>query len=161
MTKKEKQHEAAGVDAEIQNLFSPEEGELEKEPEFLLPEKRKSAPLPIEIENKDVTEEEKLSRDAEYARNNIYELTETGMAAVQDLSHLAREQMHPRVFEILSKLLKDVTDNNIALLELANKKKSAKGSGQKPPEQVNNIDKAIFVGTTSDLLKHMATKAKE
>ena len=40
--KKKEQHEAVGVDSEIQDLFAPDE---EFTPPFLLPEKRKNAAL--------------------------------------------------------------------------------------------------------------------
>ena len=162
MTAKKKEHPAVGIDSEIQDLFSPEE-EGEEENPFLLPERRQSVEPPIKTEEKDTVDEEKVNKDAEYARNNLYELIEHGMAAIQDLSHLSREQMHPRTYEVLSKLMKDVASNNVALLDLANKKKEAKKKedGENSPKpQVNNIDKAIFVGTTSELLKAM-NKAKE
>lgn len=160
--RKETQHSSVGVDSEVQDLFSPDIED--DEPSFLLPERRKSELPPIKTEKENAAEEEKIDKDAEYARNNLYELIEHGMAAIQDLSHLSREQMHPRTYEVFSKLMKEVTDNNLALIELANKKKAAKkkeekSSGQDQP-QVNNIDKAIFVGTTSDLLKAL-NKTKE
>lgn len=162
MPKKNNKHETVGVDSEIQDLFSPAD-EAEEENPFLLPEKRENAKLPTEVESKDLVEDKKIDRDAEYARNNLWELIEHGMAAIQDMSHLSREQMHPRTYEVLSKLMKDVASNNLALLELANQKKAAKKKeeGSAGPQPVtNNIDKAIFVGTTSELLKAM-NKAEE
>jgi len=156
--KKKEQHEAVGVDSEIQDLFAPDE---EFTPPFLLPEKRKNAALPKENENENTPEDEKLDKDVEYARSNLYELIEHGMAAIQDMSHLSREQMHPRTYEVMSKLMKEVAENNLSLIDLVNKKKAAKRKSPNTPEatpqpQVNNIDKAIFVGTTSDLLKAMS-----
>lgn len=162
--KKREQHEASGVDAEVQELFSDEDENL-PEP-FVLPEPRKHADPPVKTEAANTPENDKIDKDSEYARNNLYELVEHGMAAIQDLSTLSREQMHPRTYEVLSKLMKDVAANNIALIQLANEKKAAKrkegqpqGQGGQQP-QVNNIDKAIFVGTTTDLLKEM-NKSKE
>lgn len=154
---KREQHESTGVDAEVQELFSDNDENL-PEP-FVLPESREHKPLPVDTEEENTADDEKVNRDAEYARNNLYELIEHGMAAIQDLSILSREQMHPRTYEVLSKLMKDVASNNVSLIELANQKKEAKKKegqhGQGSTPQVNNIDKAIFVGTTSDLLKEM------
>lgn len=160
--KKREQHESTGVDAEVQDLFSDDDENL-PEP-FVLPEARKHADPPVKTEEPNTADEEKVNKDAEYARNNLYELIEHGMAAIQDLSTLSREQMHPRTYEVLSKLMKDVAANNVALIELANQKKEAKKKEGQPSNngnqpQVNNIDKAIFVGTTSELLKEM-NKAK-
>ncbi len=161
MAKKE-QHSAVGVDSEIQDLFAPVDGgavEGDEEPTFMLPEIRKSVEPPNKTEPEGTPEDKKIDKDAEYARSNLYELIEHGMAAVQDLSHLSREQMHPRTYEVFSKLMKEVADNNLSLLELANKKKDAKkgikSTGGETPNGQVNIDKAIFVGTTSDLIKAM------
>lgn len=155
-SKKEK-HESVGVDSEIQELFSDGEGEsAEQEPIFFLPEQRNRSKLPIEVEPPNTPDDDKIDKDTEYVRNNIYELIEHGMAAIQDMSHLSREHTHPRTYEVFSKLMKEVAENNMSLLDIANKKKQAKRKEiGVPAPQVNNIDKAVFVGTTNDLLKAM------
>lgn len=162
--KKKKQHDSVGVSDELQDLLTDgvdtPDGEGEEENPFMLPEARKHAEPPCKTESKDVTESEKVEKDSEYARNNLYEIIETGMAAVQDLAILAREQMHPRTYEVLANLIKTTTENNLSLIELANSKKAAKKpDNNTPPEgtlpgpTTNNIEKAIFVGSSSELLK--------
>lgn len=159
--KKNNQHEAAsGVDAEVRDLFSGEDGSFaEEENPFMLPAVREAKLPPVKTEDESTTEDAKLDKDTEYARNNIYELIEHGMAAVQDLSHIAREHMHPRTYEVLANLIASLTKNNVQLIELTKTKKETKKSNTTGEEQsgagptVNNIDKAVFVGSSHDLLK--------
>lgn len=173
--KQRKQHESVGVSDEVMDLLTDgvdTPDDIEPVNPFVLPDARKHKLPPVKTESKTTTEEEKIATDTEYARNNIYELIEHGMAAIQDIAHLAREQMHPRTYEVLSKLMKEVTENNISLIELANQKKAALAKGNKQgdtppdpsdPKQItnnNNIDKAIFVGSSADLLKLLKDQAE-
>ena len=155
---KRKQHESVGVDEEVRELLTGDEEEAEETNPFMLPEARKHKDPPVTTESKETTESEKLDTDSEYARNNLYELIEHGMSAIQDISLLAREHMHPRTYEVLATLLKNAAENNLTLIELANKKKSAKNKEETPATGTNNqttqnIDQAIFVGSSADLLK--------
>ncbi len=177
--KQRKQHESVGVSDEVMDLLTDgvdTPDDIEPENPFVLPDARKHKELPVKTETEETTDEEKIARDTEYARNNIYELIEHGMAAIQDIAHLAREQMHPRTYEVLSKLMKEVTENNISLIELANQKKTALAKGNNKqlgdntppdpsdPKQItnnNNIDKAIFVGSSADLLKLLKDQAEQ
>lgn len=158
MAKKNSQHEAAGIDSEIKDLFSVEDSDVDDNP-FALPAVRNHAQPPVKTELRDTADDEKIDKDVEYARNNIYELIEHGMAAVQDLSHIAREQMHPRAYEVLANLISGLTKNNLDLIELAKIKKIAKKKDPDVPENslgpVNNIDKAIFLGSSHDLLQYL------
>lgn len=141
------------TDQELIDLFAGEESESD-ENLFRLPEPRKKIDPPAVRGEENADADITVDIDAEYARNNLYELIEQGMAAVQDLSHLSREQMHPRTYEVLSDLISTTTKNNLSLIELAEARKKAKiKEVEKPPIGGTNIDKAIFVGTSFDVLK--------
>ena len=159
MATKEKQNDSVGIDEEIRNLINTSMDFPEANP-FQLPDKREFAELPSKTEAPDQKETEKLDVDLKYARDNIYELIEYGMAAVQDLSHLSRELMHPRTYEVLADLIAKLTKNNLELIELTKSKiEATKKSNPEnlpandQPPVVNNIDQAVFVGSSHELLK--------
>jgi hypothetical protein len=102
--------------------------------------------LPVVIESNDP-----VNADADFARNNIRELVTQGNQAVNELMLIARDGQHPRAFEVLSGLMKNLADMNKDLLEIQKRKKDLI---PKTEAQNNlNIDKAVFVGSTAELVK--------
>lgn len=118
---------------------------------------------------KEVTKEEVLpavmeyadpvNADADFARENIRELVTQGNQAVNELMLIARDGQHPRAFEVLSGLMKNLADMNKDLLEIQKRKKDL---APKAEAQNNlNIDKAVFVGSTAELVKMLKTQKQE
>ena len=100
-----------------------------------------------------VASNSQIENDAEYARTNIYDIIEQGASAVAEAQNLARESAHPRAFEVLAQLLKVQSDNVDKLLKLHQDKQklnaaTTSGTSNMPV----NIEKAVFVGTTAQLL---------
>jgi len=110
--------------------------------------------LPVVIESNDP-----VNADADFARNNIRELVTQGNQAVNELMLIARDGQHPRAFEVLSGLMKNLADMNKDLLEIQKRKKDLV---PKAEAQNNlNIDKAVFVGSTAELVKMLKTQKQE
>ena len=89
--------------------------------------------------------------DSEFARQNIRDLIEKGNTAIDSLLHVAKESEHPRAYEVAAALIKNLSDLNKDLLEVQKRKKDLvadKGSSKDV-----NIDKAVFVGSTAELMK--------
>ena len=100
-----------------------------------------------------------VNADAEFARDNIRELVTQGNQAVNELMLIARDGQHPRAFEVLSGLMKNLADMNKDLLEIQKRKKDL---APKAESQNNlNIDKAVFVGSTAELVKMLKTQKQE
>ena len=100
-----------------------------------------------------------VNADAEFARDNIRELVTQGNQAVNELMLIARDGQHPRAFEVLSGLMKNLADMNKDLLEIHKRKKDLV---PKAESQNNlNIDKAVFVGSTAELVKMLKTQKQE
>ena len=100
-----------------------------------------------------------VNADADFARNNIRELVTQGNQAVNELMLIARDGQHPRAFEVLSGLMKNLADMNKDLLEIQKRKKDLI---PKAEAQNNlNIDKAVFVGSTAELVKMLKTQKQE
>ena len=92
-----------------------------------------------------------IEADANFARNNMRELISNGNKALTDLASVAHQSESPRAYEVLATMMKNLAEMNKDLLalqkqkqELAPKSEAAKGV---------NIDKAVFVGSTTELLK--------
>ena len=87
--------------------------------------------------------------DYEYKRGNLYSLIEKGQEALDSILEVAQEGQHPRAYEVVSQLLKNVADTTDKLMELQKKVKEVDEEKVKGPSQVTN--NALFVGSTSDL----------
>jgi hypothetical protein len=110
--------------------------------------------LPVVVEYVDP-----VNADAEFARDNIRELVTQGNQAVNELMLIARDGQHPRAFEVLSGLMKNLADMNKDLLEIQKRKKDL---APKAESQNNlNIDKAVFVGSTAELVKMLKNQKQE
>jgi hypothetical protein len=92
--------------------------------------------------------------DAEFARTNIRELISKGNTAIDTLLQVATASEHPRAYEVAAGLIKNLGDLNKDLLEIQKRKRDL------DPKQVKgnsttNIDKAVFVGSTTELVKFL------
>ena len=93
------------------------------------------------------------------SKENLQEFIDHGKDALEELIQIAKAGQHPRAFEVYSGLLKNLVDANKELLATQkqmrdmdeNAKKASTSSGP-------NIDKAIFVGSTSELSKLLKGK---
>ena len=100
-----------------------------------------------------------VNADAEFARDNIRELVTQGNQAVNELMLIARDGQHPRAFEVLSGLMKNLADMNKDLLEIQKRKKDL---APKAEAQNNlSIDKAVFVGSTAELVRMLKTQKQD
>lgn len=93
-----------------------------------------------------------VETDADYARNNIKSLIDKGSNAIEELAVVARDSQHPRAYEVMANMLKHLTDMNKDLLEIQKRKQDLTGVKESGSKDVN-IDKAVFVGSTAELMK--------
>jgi len=91
-----------------------------------------------------------ISKDYQYARENLYDVIERGTEALDHLLELAKASEHPRAFEVVSTLTKTLVDANKDLLEVQAKVKKLTEEERSDPQNVTN---ALFVGSTADLQK--------
>lgn len=100
-----------------------------------------------------VNVEANINEDYVNTRTNLYNLLNTGQSALLDALEVARGSEHPRAFEVVGNLIKQLADINHQLLDLSEKKQKMVTKKDEPinPTTVNN--NAIFVGSTSELSK--------
>ena len=66
--------------------------------------------------------DDKINNDYDYSRDTLYELIER-KDALENMIEVARESEHPRAYEVLSGLIKNVADVNDKLQDLNKKQK--------------------------------------
>lgn len=92
-----------------------------------------------------------IDADAEFARNNMRDLISNGNKALDELASVANQSESPRAYEVLATMMKNLAEMNKDLLELQKRKKEL--APQSETSKGVNIDKAVFVGSTNELLK--------
>ena len=70
-----------------------------------------------------------------------------------DFLLVAKETEHPRAYEVAANLIKTLGDLNKDLLDLQKKKKELSGTNSTSNGNTTVIDKAVFVGSTNELVK--------
>ena len=115
------------------------------------------------MSNKDIEkflppEEKNVDNDYKYSRDTYYELVEKGKESLELMIEVARESEHPRAFEVLSGMIKNISDVNDRLMDLNKKKKDLdkKDEIQKIANTTNNL----FVGSTAELQKILKNESK-
>ena len=94
--------------------------------------------------------------DAAFARCNIRNLIEKGNQAMDDLLNVAKASEHPRAYEVAAGLIKNLADLNKDLLEIQKRRKDLSPQEASSVKNVN-VDKAVFVGSTAELVKLLKT----
>ena len=101
----------------------------------------------------------KIQDDFDVTRGNLRILLQQGQEALQKSLDVAMQSEHPRAFEVVGNLMKQLADINQQLLDLhQQKQKLDEPSKAEKAKQVTN--NAIFVGSTAELNKLIKNMAK-
>ena len=92
-----------------------------------------------------------IDSDAEFARNNMRTLITNGNDALEKLAYVANQSESPRAYEVLATMMKNLAEMNKDLLELQKQKQELAPKSE--ASKGVSIDKAVFVGSTTELLK--------
>jgi hypothetical protein len=88
--------------------------------------------------------------DFEYSRDTYYDLLEKGKEGLDLMMEVARESEHPRAFEVLSGMIKQMSEVNDKLMDLQKKKAEI----TKPKETQQKLTQNnMFFGSTAELQK--------
>jgi len=104
------------------------------------------------------TPEDKVDYDYDYSRATYYELIEKGKESLDLMIEVARESEHPRAFEVLSGMVKNISDVNDRLMDLNKKQKEIKTPDKNETRQITNNN--VFLGSTSDLQRLLKNEQK-
>jgi hypothetical protein len=122
------------------------------------------APMPAQQEvitvNEVTPSSSKVEDDYDTSRNNLKDILVKGQAALQHALDVAKQSEHPRAFEVVGNLMKQLADINQQLMDIhQQKKKLDEPSKGEISKQVTN-NNAIFVGSTAELNKMISNMNK-
>ena len=103
-------------------------------------------------------EEKNVDNDYKYSRDTYYELVEKGKESLELMIEVARESEHPRAFEVLSGMIKNISDVNDRLMDLNKKKKDL--DKKEEIQKIANTTNNLFVGSTAELQKILKNESK-
>jgi hypothetical protein len=109
--------------------------------------------MPVVAQTTEIVVGDEVETDAALARKNIKSLLDKGNGAIDNLLLVAQESEHPRAYEVAANFIKTLSDLNKDLLEIQKQKQNLR------PVEINNqsinVEKAVFVGSTAELLKQI------
>lgn len=84
--------------------------------------------------------------DYEYARKNLYEIITKSKVALEGIMKVATEGDSPRAYEVVTQMLKTMSEINKDLIDLEKIKNEANNTTIK-----STTNNSFFIGSTSDL----------
>jgi hypothetical protein len=119
--------------------------------------------IPVVKEDKPITVHQSHTEnpDADYSRSNYYNLIEKGNEALEGILEVAKESNHPRAYEVAANMIKNLSDVTEKLMILQRQQKELQPKEAAPTNTNIAIDKAVFVGSTADLLKRLKNESAD
>ena len=112
--------------------------------------------LPVVEKAKPAKIDKDIKDDYDFSRKTYKDLIYNGTRSMDVLSELAIESEHPRAYEVAAGLIKNLSELNKDLLEIQKRRKDLNPQEAASVKNVN-VDKAVFVGSTAELVKLLKT----
>jgi hypothetical protein len=103
---------------------------------------------------------EKVEDDYALTRGNIQALLKQGHEALVSALEIAKQSEHPRAFEVVGNLMKQLVDANQQLMDLHKQKQKLDDPVEKEKSKQITNNNAIFVGSTTELNKLIKNMTK-
>jgi hypothetical protein len=103
---------------------------------------------------------DKIESDYDKSRNNLHELLLKGQDALNYALEVAKQSEHPRAFEVVGNLMKQLADVNQQLMDIHQQKQKLDAPSKAEAAKNVTNNNAIFVGSTSELSKMIKNMAK-
>jgi len=119
--------------------------------------------VPAPVQEETVSENVDQQEDYRLARRTFRSLIDKGNNAMENLTDLAKESESPRAYEVLATMMKTIAETTKDLYDLQKKTKDLQREDKSRPqdEQRINVEKAVFVGSTAELLKKVKSEQTE
>jgi hypothetical protein len=124
-----------------------------------IPEEKKVSLPVVSAKYNEADIKQDLNDAYQQSKENLQGIIDQGKEAMEEILNIAKAGQHPRAFEVYSGLLKNMTEANDRLLKI--QKEMREMEGIKKETNNTNIDKAIFVGSTSELSKLLKNNASK
>lgn len=107
-----------------------------------------------------MSNDDKIQNDYDKSRETYYNLIEKGQQALELMMEVARESEHPRAFEVLSGMIKNVADVNDKVMDL-NKKNKDINKSDEATAVGGTTNNNVFIGSTTDLQRMLQDVSDE
>lgn len=119
---------------------------------------RKKVPTEIvKLDDSDPDIKKDQTEDYNLGRRTLRGLINTGIDSLEDMKDLAKQSESPRAYEVMSTMMKTIADMTKDLYDIQKKTKdlNAIDDPKRTKDSDGNItvEKAVFVGSTADLLR--------
>jgi hypothetical protein len=119
----------------------------------------KQEKLPVVQQNyNDPDLKQDLADAYQQSKENLQGIIDQGKEAMEEILQIAKVGQHPRAFEVYGTILKNMVDANKELLAIQKQMREMDENAKKATSNGPTIDKAIFVGSTSELSKLLKGK---
>jgi endoglucanase Acf2 len=106
------------------------------------------------------TSDSKIEDDYEITRNNLRLILQQGQSALMKALDVAHQSEHPRAFEVVGNLMKQLADVNQQLLDLHQQKQKLDAPTKEASRKEVTNNNVIFTGSTAELNKLIKNMAK-
>jgi len=97
---------------------------------------------------------EKIETDYDAIRGNLYSILNQGQEALIHALEVAKQSEHPRAFEVVGNLMKNLSDINHQIIDLHTKRSKLETKVADEATVTKTVtNNSIFVGSTADLTK--------
>ncbi|NDB83763.1 MAG: terminase [Alphaproteobacteria bacterium] len=108
---------------------------------------KKQEVVPVQVEPQNDTQ-----TDYDLSRQTIRNLVRKGEEALDELLFVAKQSESPRAYEVVSGMIKNISEVTKELIDLQKKMKELNEDTPKTQNGVN-VQNAVFVGSTAELQK--------
>ncbi len=119
--------------------------------------------IPVVKDNSDkpitIHQDNAENPDADYSRANYYNLIEKGNEALDGILEVAKESQHPRAYEVAANMIKNLSDVTEKLMILQKQQQELRPKDELTGPTNINVDKAVFVGSTAELLRQLKNES--
>ena len=139
------------------------ENALNIEPDVIEKPIQKKEPVEIKVSDGVRNNMREKDRQGDYAevRQNLKNIIDTGMVAIDGILSVASEGESPRAYEVVSQLIKSVTEANKDLIGLHQQMKDLDRDNPDAQRAGSITNNSIFVGSTKDLQELVKNNFKQ
>ena len=105
--------------------------------------------------------EPELNKDYRDVRSNLHHIIDSGQVAIDGILRVASEGESPRAYEVVSQLIKSVSEANKDLISLHKQMKDIKKEEVDSQQAHNITNNTLFVGSTKELQDMVKKQAKQ
>ena len=105
-----------------------------------------------------------IEDDYEFTRQKLKDLIDKGSDAFESMMAVAKDSEHPRAYEVLSGMMKNIGDMSEKLIDIGKKKKEIQNIGKPQKQEAlpgSNTTNNVFIGSTAELQKMLQQQKEE